>query len=363
MDNLTSGQVQYEEPTHNDDDDEQRLPVDHEPAASTIDKFNIGFTPVDLRGRPLLDLSNTGGWRAALFIFGNETANNMVATGVFGSMLFYMYYEMHISLPKANVIMNNWLGAHGLLPLFSGFIADAYLGRYYTICIFSVIYVLGLLLSTLTSIVVGLRPLSSGCGVVALYLGTCKQASSTQMFVLYLSLYTIALGVGGVRPCLSTFGADQFDMENPKEKLQLARFFNWYYLAYTLGSVFSATLVVYLYTSVSWAWAFGCLTIAMALANLLFLLGTPLYRHHLPSGSPLTRLLQVLVASTRKCRVQVPDDESLLYEVHDKESAIVGSRRLHHVHDLRYGVLHTFIPVHFLFSTFVLYYTYLDSTW
>jgi hypothetical protein len=46
----------------------------------------------------------------------------------------------------------------------------------------------------------------------------------------------------------------------------------------------------------------------------------------------------------------VPDDESLLYEVHDKESAIVGSRRLHHVHDLRYGVLHTFIPMHFFFQ-------------
>jgi dipeptide/tripeptide permease len=60
-------------------------------------------------------------------------------------------------------------------------------------------------------------------------------------------------------------------MENPKEKLQLARFFNWFYLAYTLGGVFSSTLVVFLYTSVSWAWAFGCLTIAMALANLLFL--------------------------------------------------------------------------------------------
>ncbi len=204
----------------------------------------------------------------------------------------------------------------------------------------------GLLLLPIASSVAGLKPSSSGCGVAALYLGTCTQASTTQMFVLYLSLYTIALGLGGIRPCLSTFGADQFDMENPKEKLQLARFFNWYYLAFTLGSVFSATLVVFLYTSVSWAWAFGCLTIAMALANLLFLLGTPLYRHHLPSGSPLTRLLQVLVASSRKWRAQVPDDESLLYEVHDKESAIVGSRRLHHVHDLRYGVLHTFIPMH-----------------
>jgi len=53
-----------------------------------------------------------------------------------------MYYERHISLPKANVIVNLWFGTNGLLPLFSGFIADAYLGRYYTICIFSVIYVL-----------------------------------------------------------------------------------------------------------------------------------------------------------------------------------------------------------------------------
>jgi peptide/histidine transporter 3/4 len=66
----------------------------------------------------------------------------MVATGLFYSMIFYMYYEMHISIPKANVIINNLFGALGLLPLFSGFIADAYLGRYYTICIFSVIFVL-----------------------------------------------------------------------------------------------------------------------------------------------------------------------------------------------------------------------------
>jgi peptide/histidine transporter 3/4 len=57
-------------------------------------------------------------------------------------MVFYMYYEMHISLPKANVIVNNWMGATGLLALFSGFIADAYLGRFYTICVFSVIDVL-----------------------------------------------------------------------------------------------------------------------------------------------------------------------------------------------------------------------------
>ncbi len=40
------------------------------------------------------------------------------------------------------MIVNNWMGATGLLALFSGFIADAYLGRFYTICVFSVIDVL-----------------------------------------------------------------------------------------------------------------------------------------------------------------------------------------------------------------------------
>lgn len=35
-----------------------------------VDKFNIGFAPVDIHGKLLLDLKNTGGWRAALFIFG-----------------------------------------------------------------------------------------------------------------------------------------------------------------------------------------------------------------------------------------------------------------------------------------------------
>jgi hypothetical protein len=39
-------------------------------ACFEVDKFSIGYTPVDIRGRPLLDLSKTGGWRAAFFIFG-----------------------------------------------------------------------------------------------------------------------------------------------------------------------------------------------------------------------------------------------------------------------------------------------------
>ena len=39
---------------------------------SVVDKYNIGFSPVDIHGRVLLNLTKTGGWRAALFIFGTD---------------------------------------------------------------------------------------------------------------------------------------------------------------------------------------------------------------------------------------------------------------------------------------------------
>ncbi|GLJ41763.1 hypothetical protein SUGI_0864250 [Cryptomeria japonica] len=58
--------------------------------------------------------------------------------------------------------------------------------------------------------------------------------------------------------------------------------------------------------------------------------GTVLYRHQKSGGSALTRIAQVIVASFRKRHIQVPDDNSLLYEVQDKDSAIEGSRKLEH---------------------------------
>jgi peptide/histidine transporter 3/4 len=305
-------------------------------ACFEVDKFSIGYTPVDIRGRPLLDLSKTGGWRAAFFIFGNETAERMAFYGILVNLIFYLYYEMHINFPSTSTLVTNVIGTASLTPLLGAFVADAYLGRYYTIGIFSMIYLVGLILLTLTSVLADTRPSNSGCGIITLYLGFCAPASTRQMAFLYVSLYTIALGSGGIRPCVSSFGADQFDIEDPKEKLHLARFFNGFYFMITLGIFLSLTLVVYVSDYVSWGWGFGTLAIAMGVANIIFFMGTPFYRHRLPSGSPLTRLAQVLVASTRKRKVQVPSDESLLHEVHDKESAIVGSRKLHHVNDLRF---------------------------
>lgn len=210
----------------------------------------------------------------------------------------------------------------------------------------------GLILLTLSSSLRSLRPSSVGCNELSLLLGSCKPPSRDQMAFLYVSLYTIALGAGGIRPCVSSFGADQFDVENPKEREQIPRFFNGFYFMITVGIFISLTLVVYISEYISWAWGFGTLAMAMAVANLIFFSGTPFYRHRIPSGSPLTRLVQVIVAALRKRRVTMPTNKDELYEVHDKESAIPGSRKLHHTDALRYAAnIHV---QHDLFRLFIL---------
>nr|XP_024361455.1 protein NRT1/ PTR FAMILY 8.2-like isoform X2 [Physcomitrium patens]PNR30826.1 hypothetical protein PHYPA_027142 [Physcomitrium patens] len=301
-----------------------------------VDKLNIGFAPVDLRGNLLLDLKNTGGWRAAFFIFGNETAERMAFFGILVNLLFYLYLEMHITFPEASTLVTNVVGTSSLTPLLGAFIADAYIGRYWTIGIFSTVYFLGLILLTVSSISSSLRPTSVGCDELHLFLGSCQLPSRSQMAFLYVALYTIALGSGGIRPCVSSFGADQFDVENSKEREQLPRFFNGFYFMITFGIFLSLTVVVYISEYISWAWGFGTLSIAMAAANIIFFLGTPFYRHRIPSGSPLTRFVQVMIAALRKRRVKTPKNKDDLYEVYDKESAIPGSRKLKHTYILSF---------------------------
>ncbi|CAK9225060.1 unnamed protein product [Sphagnum jensenii] len=57
-------------------------------------KFCIGFSPVDVRGRPLLDLSKTGGWRAAFFIFGMSKITKPSSQG----LLYFLGKKMILGL-------------------------------------------------------------------------------------------------------------------------------------------------------------------------------------------------------------------------------------------------------------------------
>ncbi|XP_021727945.1 protein NRT1/ PTR FAMILY 8.3-like isoform X2 [Chenopodium quinoa] len=163
----------------------------------------------------------------------------------------------------------------------------------------------------------------------------CPSASPAQNGVFFVGLYLIALGTGGIKPCVSSFGADQFDDTDPSERVKKGSFFNWFYFFINIGSLVSSTLIVWIQENVGWDIGFGIPALFMGVAIASFFSGTSLYRFQRPGGTPLTRMCQVVVASLHKRELEVPQDSALLYETPDKLSAIGGSRKLEHTQDMK----------------------------
>ncbi|KAF5757599.1 putative proton-dependent oligopeptide transporter family, PTR2 family proton/oligopeptide symporter [Helianthus annuus] len=297
----------------------------------------LGTSPVNIHGKPIPDLSKTGGWLAAFFIFGNEMAERMAYFGLSVNMVAFMFYVMHLPFTTSANAINNFLGISQASSLIGGFLADAYLGRYWTIAIFTTLYLLGLSGITLCATLNVLAPNQDDCNQLSLLLGNCEPAKPWQMSYLYTVLYLTGFGAAGIRPCVSSFGADQFDERSRDYNTNLDRFFNFFYLFVTLGAIVAFTAVVYIQMQLGWGFAFGALAVAMAISNLVFFLGTPLYRHRLPGGSPLTRVAQVLVAAFRKRKASFDSSEYVgLYELEGNRCAIKGSAKLPHTDDFRF---------------------------
>ena len=203
---------------------------------------------------------------------------------------------------------------------------------------FNLFFLEGLTGITLCATMNVFMPDQGQCDQLSLLLGNCEPAKPWQMLYLNTVLYVTGFGAAGIRPCVSSFGADQFDERGENYKSHLDRFFNFFYLSVTIGAIVAFTLVVYIQMKHGWGSAFGSLAIAMGMSNLLFFVGTPLYRHRLPGGSPLTRVAQVLVAAFQKRKASFSSSELIgLYEVPGKRSAIKGSGKIAHTDDFRYN--------------------------
>lgn len=159
------------------------------------------------------------------------------------------------------------------------------------------------------------------------------------MALFYLSTYLVALGYGGYQPNIATFGADQFDEEDPKEGHSKVAFFSYFYLAMNLGSLFSNTILGYFEDEGMWPLGFWVSAGSAFAALVLFLAGTTGYRHFKPSGNPLSRFSQVLVAATKKCSIDLPPDAAEdLYDLdgdHVNESSMNGNRKILHTDEFK----------------------------
>lgn len=285
---------------------------------------------VDFRGR-VANKRKTGGWKATPFIIANEAAERLSAFTVSASLVLYLTNEMKESLPDAATHVSDWVGATYLLMLLGAFLADAYLGRYLTVILSSAVYLVGMVLLTVSASFDSLRPKT--CTEPS----NCPKATPGQSAFLYSALALIALGTGGVKPNVPSFGADQHDENDEKELGYKYTFFNFFFLSIKVGALLGLTVMVYIEQEKGYTWGFGLPTVIMFASVLILAAGFPKYRYKKPMGSVFTRFIQVLVVSVRNHfrGVQV-NNEVKLYEVATEESDILGARKLSHTPQFRF---------------------------
>ncbi|GMN61974.1 hypothetical protein TIFTF001_031059 [Ficus carica] len=281
---------------------------------------------VDNKGRPALR-SNSGGWRSAGFIIGVEVAERFAYYGIEANLISYLTGPLRQSTAAAAANVNAWAGAALLLPLFGAVVADSFLGRYRTIILANLLYILrvghhlsllfggfGLREEASHSVVrvlvfsaVGDLCLPSAClfchflplasagvegprspwdGNSAAH-GLAHPHSGLWLYeeLIYESsglwnvVSSVAVAQSGHKPCVQAFGADQFDGRDPEECKARSSFFNWWIFGICLGFLVTITILSYVQDNISWALGFGIPCIAMILGLVVFLFGTRTYRY------------------------------------------------------------------------------------
>lgn len=161
--------------------------------------------------------------------------------------------------------------------------------------------------------------------------GVCSKATSTQIAFFYAALYTIAIGAGGTKPNISTFGADQFDDYDPKEKKLKVSFFNWWMFSSFLGALVATLGLVYIQENLGWGLGYGIPTVGLLLSLFIFYLGTPIYRHKVKTNaSPAESLIHVPLAAFRNRHISLPNDPLELHELDKQYYIASGKRQVHY---------------------------------
>lgn len=105
-----------------------------------------------------------------------------------------------------------------------------------------------------------------------------------------VGLALIALGSGGIKPCVAAFGGDQFKL--PEQADQVATYFSLFYFAINSGSLISTSITPILREDVNcfgddscYSLAFGVPGVLMCVSILIFIVGKFMYKIVPPSGN------------------------------------------------------------------------------
>ncbi|XBI50992.1 hypothetical protein VPH35_033585 [Triticum aestivum] len=253
---------------------------------------------MDVNGQPAVKAS-TGNWRACFFILGVQFSECLAFFAISKNLVTYLTSVLHESNIDAARNVSTWFGTTFFTPLIGAFLADTYWGRYKTLVVFLSVYIVGMLVLTVSTTLPWMIQSSNH--------------SEIHRITVYVGLYLTALGNGGIKPCTSTFGADQFDITDPTERVKKGSFFNWFYFLNTIGSLLSTTVIVWVQDNVGWGIGFAIPMILTSLSFTVFIASRRIYRYKSTGESPMTTASRVVVAAARNRRLELPEDCTTLH--------------------------------------------------
>ena len=200
------------------------------------------------------------------YIIGNELVERFCYYGLRAILVVFMTKYLLdasgkpdlLSDAKAREYYHWFVSAVYFFPVLGAILADAFLGKYRTILLLSMVYCAG-----------------------PLYL-----AWDHTRFGMIVGLTLIAIGSGGIKPCVSAHVGDQFGASNQH---LLSRVFGWFYFSINFGSSFSTLLIPWMLEHWGPTWAFGLPGFLMMLATFVFWMGRRVFIHIPPGGSAFLR--------------------------------------------------------------------------
>lgn len=204
------------------------------------------------------------------YIIGNEAAERFSFYGMRAILTVFMVKylvdaagnDATLNDEQAKSVFHLFVAAAYFTPILGAMVADIFWGKYRTILTISLMYCAG-----------------HGC-LALMDLGPVLGAWGMKPF-LYLGLILIAVGAGGIKPCVSAHVGDQFGAGN---KGMMTQVFNWFYFSINVGAMLSQALTPRLLEHVGPWLAFGLPGVLMAIATFVFWLGRDRFVHVPPAG-------------------------------------------------------------------------------
>ncbi|XP_035249771.1 solute carrier family 15 member 1-like [Anguilla rostrata] len=214
------------------------------------------------------------------FIVVNEFCERFSYYGMRAVLVLYFRYFLRWDDDTATSIYHTFVALCYLTPIMGAIVADSWLGKFKTIVYLSIVYTIG----------------QAVLAISAIHDITDEDKDGTPnnlTFHVALSmtgLILIALGTGGIKPCVAAFGGDQFSDEQEKQR---STFFSIFYLSINAGSLLSTVITPILRAQECgihthqkcYPLAFGVPAALMVVALVVFIVGSKMYIKAAPKGN------------------------------------------------------------------------------